>query len=156
MLRQDAGQSQSMAGYRKAKVEVIANPGTKGEVVDWEYHARFEQGGGSNNKDVMKFDKGSGAHQIEFSLTDNTGFDLSFYDDPSEAMWVVQGTHCPTAAGDGDGEIQFVDVKNGRLTVINLNNVAGDLCYALRFNGQPQLLVPPYLYDPIIKNGGGG
>ena len=141
----------------KVVVMVTGSPGTEGRLVDWSYDANFDPGSsGSNNKDTMKFPYKSGAHRIEFSLTDNTGFGLSFYTDATQAMWAVTGTTCPTGAGDAGGEIQYLSVKDGVLTVINKNKDPGDLCYALRFDGQPQLLVPPYVYDPIMNNGGGG
>lgn len=149
-------QHSRMAG--KVDVMVTADPGTGGELVNWTYEAKFHPGsGGSNGKNVMKFAKGSGAHRIDFTLTDNTGYGLAFYDTPEEAMWVATGTSCPPPGpgdGDGGGEIQFLHVKKGVLSVINKNHNPGDLCYALRFDGQPQLLTPPYVYDPIMNNGG--
>ena len=138
-------------------VTVTADRGTDGELIKWSYDAKFHPGSsGSSGKNVMNFPQGSGAHRIDFALTDNSGYGLTFYSDPEQAMWVAVGTACPTQAGDGGGEIQFLHVNKGVLSVINKNHNPGDLCYALRFSGQPQLLVPPYVYDPIMNNGGGG
>lgn len=151
--------SKSLAD-KKTKVKVTADPGTAGRLVDWSYDARFDNGGGSNpSKNVMKFDKDSGSHQIIFTLDDNTGFDLKFYPQPHDAMWVAVGTNCPPpCAGDGGGEILFTCVSQDRdvLTVINRNEAEGDLCYALRFDGKRQLDAPPFVFDPIMTNGGGG
>ena len=141
----------------KVDVMVTADRGTDGELIKWSYQATFGSGsGGSNNKNTMKFPKDSGAHPIDFALTDNTGYGLAFYTDPTKAMWAVAGTTCPTGAGDAGGEIQYLHVKNGVLSIINKNKTAGDICYALRFEGELQLLVPPYVYDPIMQNGGDG
>ncbi len=138
-------------------VTVTADPGTEGRLVDWSYSADFHPGSsGSNSKNVMKFPFGSGAHRVEFALTDNTGFGLSFYTEPTDAMWAVKGTACPTGAGDAGGEIQYLNVQKGVLAVINKNKDTGDLCYALRFDGKAQQSVRPYVYDPIMSNGGGG
>ena len=150
---------------KKVKIKVKADPGTEGRLVDWSYTADFEDGGGSNNDKALKFDKGPGYYRLEFSLDDDTGFDLAFLEEPTEAMWVATGTHCPPpSAGNGGGEIDFELVPVGeKLTVINRNRKAGTLCYDLRFNGKeqanpekPGTFVPPYVFDPIMINGGGG
>lgn len=139
-------------------VMVTAKPGTDGRLVDWSYVAKFHPGSsGSSTKNEMHFPKDSGAHRIEFALTDQTGFGFSFYTDPTEAMWAVKGSACPTSAGHANREIQYLNVKDGVLAIINKNKTRGELCYVLRFEGlpQPQKSVPPYVYDPIMINGGG-
>ncbi len=158
-MRTDMQESQHTLLEKKVKVKVTAKRGTR-ELVDWTYDADFLDGGGSNNKNKMKFDKGSGPHRITFTLVDETGFGLKFYPDATETMWVAAGASCPTQAGDGGGEILFdrKEVKN-ELTVVNRNENAGELYYALRFDGLVQQvgkqLYPPYVYDPIMDNGGG-
>ena len=152
-------------GEKKVKIKVRADPGTDGRLVDWSYEADFENGGGSGNNRELKFDKGPGFYRMEFSLDDDTDFDLAFLEEPTEAMWVATGTHCPPPGpGDGGGEIDFELVPVGKkLTVINRNKNEGTLCYALRFSGmrqanpeKPGTFVPPYVFDPIMINGGGG
>lgn len=155
----------SARGEKKVSVKVTARPGTEGRLVDWSYDADFENGGGTSTKHELKFNEGPGVYRIEFSLVDDTGFDLDFLQVASEAMWVATGTNCPPPGpGNGGGEILFErDPVGNKLTVINQNINEGELCYALRFSGRrqanpekPGALVPPYMFDPIMSNGGGG
>ena len=149
---------------RKTKVTVTASPGSGNELVAWSYSAKFEDGGGSNDKktSTMKFDKGSGAHDVTFVLVDDSGFGLAFEQEPTDALWAAAGTACPTGAGNGGGEILFEKTPVGsKLTITNQNQAAGDVAYALRFSGErranpakPGSFVPPYVYDPIMSNGG--
>lgn len=154
-----------IAMEKKVKVKVTADPGTEGRLIDWSYDADFEGGGGSSNGNEMKFDKGPGYYKIEFSLDDETRFNLDFMEVATDAIWVATGTDCPPAGpGDGGGEILFErDPVGNKLTVINQNINEGMLCYALRFSGirqpnpkEPGTFVPPYVFDPIMNNGGGG
>lgn len=159
------GQGASASREKKVKIKVTADPGTEGRLVDWSYKASFENGGGSSNGKEMKFDRGPGYFKLEFALVDNSGFDLAFLQDVADAMWVATGNVCPPPGpGNGGGQIEFEENPVGnKLTVINLNSSEVTLCYALRFSGtkqadpgQPGAYVPPYVYDPIMINEGGG
>lgn len=96
---------------------------------------------------------------ITFHLNDETGLKLNFYSNAQEAMYVCPAPTCPTAAGNG-GQIQFGDAKKDKLEVVDANT--GDACdlkYALRFDGDPNTAgqeSAPYVYDPELRNGGGG
>ena len=139
---------------KKTKITVTAantNP------VTFSMTANYEDGGGSQDgSNKLKFNQNAGAFTLVLSLVDNSGKHLAFYPNASDAMWVAVGTTCPTAPGNGGGAITFVDVKDGKLTVDNANAIAQDLTFALRFTGDASGTCPPYVYDPVIGNGGVG
>jgi len=108
-------------------------------------------------------------YEVTFDLDDKSGKNLKFYgvgagttpDQPDLAMYCqVDGT-CPPAMGNADGEIDYIDVDPGKLTVMNFNHKACILKYMLRFDGDAFVTpdgksYPPYEYDPDFRNGGGG
>ncbi len=164
-FKDNQGKGPSTVGEKKVSIKVRAKPGTEGRLIDWSYDADFENGGGSSTKRELKFDAGPGVYRIEFSLDDDTDFKLDFLQVATEAIWVATGTNCPPPGpGDGGGEICFErDPVGNKLTIINQNRNKGELCYALRFDGvrqanpeKPGAFVPPYMFDPIMSNGGGG
>lgn len=110
---------------------------------------------------------GPEAYELEFKLHDKSGRNLKFYGTgtpkkPEDAMYVQVGGPCPPAAGNGGGQIKFVDVDDKELEVIDANrDPPCTLKYMLRFDGDPftgpdGTNYPPYQFDPEIRNGGGG
>lgn len=110
------------------------------------------------NSGPIDLPHGPDHYRMEFDLDDKSGRDLEFYDEPADAMYVNVGS-CPTAPGDGGGQINFESVSNGKkkLTIKDFNqDPPRNLHYMLRFDGTSSSSGPPYQYDPEIRNGGGG
>ena len=131
-----------------------------GNEVQFELEWRKE-GDPGRKKGPIDIGKGEPSTPIHFHLRDDTRLNLSFKSDPKEAMW-VNTTGCPpTEAGDA-GQIGFTSSSRNLLKITNAN--AGGECtmyYMLRFDGDAHAgpdgtLQPPYEFDPIIRNGGGG
>lgn len=109
------------------------------------------------NGGPIELSRNSGGHEMMFNLNDHTDFDLQFFNDPNDAIW-VQPDSCPKAKCNEGGQVTPVSVEDGdtQLRATNANSGdAVDLHYALNFNGKASKEGPPYRYDPIIKNGGG-
>lgn len=118
-------------------------------------HRWKESSSNQKKKGKIEIPEGHSQNTIEFHLKDHSGRDLSFKDPAADAMW-VDLAQCPAQAGDG-GQIVFGDRQKKKLTVTDRN--VGEKCtlhYALRFDGDESDDGPPYEYDPIIDNGGGG
>lgn len=100
------------------------------------------------------------ATEIHFHLCDDTGLHLNFMRNFTDVIYVSTGATCPPPRGNQGGQISFVSSSEKLLKVTNANSgSACDLKYALRFNGRdniPGSEKQPYVYDPDLKNGGGG
>lgn len=129
-------------------------------------HAWKRQGEPARRKGKIVIPHGEGDVPIHFHLRNKTDprIHLEFLADPAQAMW-VDTRDCPTGAGNGGGQIRFnshpnpsPDPSHPNQLIVTDDNSGGDLTlhYALRFTGDVVGSGPPYEYDPIIKNGGGG
>ena len=130
-------------------VDVYAHPPGSPEdyTIDWKF-----QGGPSQGNTPIVLPKGSGSHDLTFTLHDNSGKGLAFKPKAEDAMWIGHGKGCPTGKGNGKGQIVHGTVANGTtLTVIDDNSGnPATLHYMLRFDPDPNV------FDPEIRNGGGG
>lgn len=111
-------------------------------------------------KGHIKIGEGQGDVPISFQLHNRTGLDLAFLpvdDGKQEGPFWCAMHDCPTAWGNGDGQIKSIEIlPNDVLRVVDANS--GEPCtlhYALRFR-EPKLASPTYEFDPDIRNGGGG
>lgn len=139
-------------------VDVFADRDGENVVFDHEWR---REGDPVPKKGRIDIGFGDPPTELRFQLHDRTarpgqpGLRLSFVEPAEQAMWVSLG-NCPQQSGNG-GQISFDSVNPQQLRVTDAN--AGDECilhYALRFNGDPAANGPPYVYDPDIRNGGGG
>ncbi len=125
---------------------------------DWEV-----EGNSKKNKGRIDITQGAPPTEIRFQFKDDkTGLHLKFCSPASEAMYVGLAPNCPPPAGNG-GQITYLSRQDKKLDVEDAN--IGPECllkYALRFDGDPNpqgpqdQRTPPYVYDPELKNGGGG
>lgn len=104
---------------------------------------------------------GTAPMEIHFHFNDDdTGLHLNFMRDFDDVIYVSTGKACPPQRGNQGGQITFVSSSPNLLKVRNANSGdAIDLKYALRFNGRDNEHAnehQPYVYDPDLKNGGGG
>jgi len=116
-------------------------------------HAWRRRGAPRRKQGRLEIPKGERDAPIHFLLHDRTKLDLTFKSPECEAIW-VDLDQCPTGAGNG-GQITFESVARNLLRVTDAN--AGGACtlhFALRFDGIPIGVGPPYEYDPEIRNGG--
>ena len=147
MQSEGHGHGRHQVAANKATVRVFANM-VGNDVVfthDWK-----SNGGKAQDPPIVLKNK-SGDWDMAFEFHDATGLGLQFASPADDAMWVKQGSGCPSGKGNG-GHISFGanPTANG-LSVGNDNSGAAcDLHFMLRFtDGQKN-----YEYDPIIKNGG--
>lgn len=141
---------------KKTKVTVKATPLGAAPWVHFAMEADYVDKGGKQEGEKLKFDANAGSFDLSFNLDDKTDLNLAFYPDPADAMWVAVGTAKPTGPGFGNGAIVPVSVSRQKLVVTNANSVAESLNFILRFYGTAKGDFPPYVYDPLIVNGGGG
>lgn len=135
---------------KPVEVNVYAHPaGAPQEyTLDWRFQGEAWQG----NTDIV-LPRGSGSHDITFTLNDNSGKGLRFKSDPAKAMWTRRGNGYPNGKGSGKGQITYKSVSNGGMTLdVNDDNSGSParLRYMLRFDPDPNV------FDPDIRNGGGG
>lgn len=141
------------------KVEVHAelDPTSHKVLFTDEWEASWQNG---KQKGPITVPYGTNATEIHFSLRDDTGLGLNFMRNFADVIYVGTGTACPPPRGNQGGQITFRSSSANLLKVLNANSGnAIDLKYALRFNGQDNLAGgenQPYVYDPDLKNGGGG
>lgn len=132
------------------EVDVYAHPAGSNPAytIDW----RFEGGAGQGNTPI-DLPKGSGSHDLTFTLHDSSGKGLTFKPKPEDAMWTHPGNKCPTGPGNGNGQITNGSVSNGCMTLTVTDDNSGNparLQYMLRFDPSGND------FDPEIRNGGGG
>jgi hypothetical protein len=79
---------------------------------------------------------------------------LKFLTPASEAIWLKEGSGCPTGPFNGK-EFNGSHVSNNgaELTLKNENETTLSYSYALRFKTEGGAIEK---YDPVIENGGGG
>jgi hypothetical protein len=159
MATRTAGPGQAMSRGNPIKVTVIADIDPKTQKVRWNHEWEFE---GKPGKYKGKIDVAEGDWMvpIAFHLRDATGLRLKFYADPAQAMYVGPAPACPPPQGNG-GQIIFPPSAAPHLLRVRDENSGDpiDLKYALRFDGDPNPAggeAAPYVYDPDLKNGGGG
>lgn len=124
---------------------------------DDEWEADWVKG---KQKGEIKVPYGTPPTEIHFNLRDDTGLHLNFMRSFADVIYVSTGSVCPPPRGNQGGQITFVLSSQNLLKVSNANS--GGVCdmkYALRFNGRDNTAGgenQPYVYDPDLKNGGGG
>ena len=101
--------------------------------------------------------KDSGATQFNFTLIDNTGFNVKF----ASLDAADNSTACPPPSGENSQQITGVNIHNNQtpktagFTDNNSNNAAKgpmSVTYAWNFTCNPGATVNQY--DPVITNGG--
>ena len=124
---------------------------------DDEWEADWVNG---KQKGKIEVPYGTPPTEIHFNLRDETRLHLNFMRSFADVIYVSTGSVCPPPRGNQGGQISFVSSHQNLLKVNNANSGAAcDLKYAIRFNGQDNIAGgenQPYVYDPDLKNGGGG
>jgi hypothetical protein len=111
----------------------------------------FEIDGVKAKHAQMKLDKGSGKHELDFMLQDQTGKGLRF--DERDPIWVGEDCPCPPPQGINSDQMTVVDCNGGRLSTVNANSGRErELRYQLNFVADDGSKAD---CDPIIRNGGG-
>ncbi|CAA9495127.1 MAG: hypothetical protein AVDCRST_MAG09-358 [uncultured Sphingomonas sp.] len=133
----------------KVVVTLKARPDGNGGI-DWDDRdCRFvPPGSGRKNGQVLQI-TADGPADITFDLDDRTGRNLRFPETPREAIWLQNGSACPTQPGDADGEFLIRQLGRKKLTITDTNSQNGEFGYALNFEGDGGT----FHFDPIIKNG---
>lgn len=157
-----------LAKGNPVKVDIVAviDPDTH-QVV---FHDTWESdwGKGTSKNQPIIFPQTAQAN-IHFNLSDKTGLQLKFYPyNPPHQMptppadypiYVGTGPECPPPAGLNGGQITILTSASNLLKVFNNNTSQCTLHYALRFSGNDNIAgktQAPYVFDPEIRNGGGG
>lgn len=141
----------------KVEVHACLDRETHKVKFDDEWEADWVNG---KQKGEIKVPYGTPPTEIHFHLRDDTGLHLNFMRSFADVIYVSTGSACPPPRGNQGGQITFVSSSQNLLKVSNANS--GGVCdmkYALRFNGQDNIAGgenQPYVYDPDLKNGGGG
>ena len=150
--RQELREQCSNVRARPVFVDVYAHLDKDGKVKfchDW----RLQENGPSEGNGPIEVPHGTPRSPIHFQLHDDTGLKLKFFDKSEDSIW-ASVDKCPDAKGGG-GQIDYNDSVSGgpNLRVLNSNSEKCELHYALRFKDKNNNL---QLYDPVIRNGGGG
>ncbi len=143
------------------KVTVTADIDPVTKKVRFDHEWEYEGTGGPVKKGQVEVPSGDWMVPIAFHLKDDTGLHLKFYGAPADAFYCSAGTACPPPKGDGGGQIIFPAKASSHLLKVSDANTGPpvDLKYALRFDGDANPAgneTAPYVYDPELKNGGGG
>lgn len=139
-------------GKRPVFVDVYAHKDKDGGVKfchDW----RLQENGPSKGSGAIEVPYGTPRSPIRFQLHDESGRQLKFFQDATEAIW-AEVDKCPGAKGGG-GQIEYPEARSGgnTLKVDNANSADCELHYALRFEDKDGNVV---VYDPVIRDKGGG
>jgi hypothetical protein len=128
---------------KKVKVRATADSGGAVE---------FDIDGVKAQHAMLKLDKDSGQHAIDFELNDHSGRGLMFQtDDP---IWVGENVPCPPEPGVNSGQISVTGCAPETLSTVNANSgKPRELRYQLNFVTADGSKLN---CDPIIQNGGGG
>jgi hypothetical protein len=133
----------------KVVVTLKAEPDGNGGIEWDDSQCRFiPPGSGKKSGQVLQI-TANGPADITFDLDDRTGRNLSFPDAPADAIWLQNGSTCPTQPGDANGEFLIRQLGKKKLTITDTNSQNGEFGYALNFEGDGG----PFHFDPIIKNG---
>jgi hypothetical protein len=133
----------------KVVVRIKAEPGGNGGI-DWDdSNCRFSPPGSGKKKGQVLQITAGGPAEITFDLDDRTGRKLRFPAAAADAIWLQNGSSCPTQPGTAGGEFQVRQLGQKKLTITDANSQNGEFGYALNFEGDGG----PFHFDPIIKNG---
>lgn len=133
-----------MAGQQMVTDKVKVRASLIGGSIDWEVD-------GIKARDAkLKLHKGSGAHELDFRLDDDTGLGLAF--DTNDPIWVGENIPCPPPRGINSDQISVSACSSANLLTVDENSGrARELRYQLNFvtaDGRQEMC------DPIIENGG--
>lgn len=99
----------------------------------------------------LKLEKGSGAHDINFNLQDQTGQGLMF--NQADPIWIDEDAPCPPTPGITTDQLAVTECRPDRLSAIDQNSGrARQLRYQLNFVAADGSKAD---CDPIVDNGGG-
>lgn len=145
------------SGPIKVEIHAELDRTTHKVVFSDEWEATWKNG---KQKGAIEVPYGTPKTPIHFTLRDDTGLQLNFMNNFADVIYVGTDGTCPPPRGNQGGQITFISSVAHLLKVNNANSGAKcDMKYALRFNGQdnvPGAENQPYVYDPDLKNGGGG
>lgn len=150
-----------MKNSKNVEVTVVATIDDHGGV---NFNHSWDDGSGVSNKGPIEFPLGASNNRMKFLLDDQTGLKLQFVGKAEDAVW-FSADGCPTGGPTDDlGQIKDKTVEQDavtahrkKLTLTNVNTEDCTLHYALRFDGNSSgNAKPPYVYDPEIRNRGGG
>ena len=145
MSQQSQSQEMRHSAGTPIIIDVHAEPGPDGPQFDHQW--RFENNP-SPRKGAIEVPDTAGATPMHFHLRDNSGLNLRFLREASEAMWVGRGP-CPQSASK-DPQIEYPHAAAPKLLKVDyLNSEECTLRFALRFDSDSG----PQIYDPEIKNG---
>ena len=160
-MPEETTQQEQLTIGRTIHVDVHAEQDDRGGVYFW-HEWRFENGP-SQGHSKIEVPRGATDTPIHFHLRDHTNYKLRFWDDSEECMW-ISPVRCPDQKMNDCGQITFPDPKTSpKVLKVQDANSGGEmeLNFALSFNGidghphdDPEKWCPPYVYDPIIRNGG--
>lgn len=140
----------------KVEVHACLDPATHKVKFSDEWEADWVVG---KQKGKIEVPYGTPPTEIHFHLRDDTRLHLNFMRSFSDVIYISTGSVCPPPRGNQGGQITFVSSTSNLLKICNNNSSTCDLKYALRFNGRDNVAGgenQPYVYDPDLKNGGGG
>ena len=124
---------------------------------DYSMVANYHDKGGKQDHNILVFDSGAGDFDIDFVLRDVPP-GLMFRSTFAEAFGIAPGTACPAIGAGAAGFSGRVSKDRTTLFLNNKNDKAsaGDYQFALCFDGPDRdAKHPPFVWDPIIRNGGG-
>ena len=124
---------------------------------DYSMVANYHDKGGKQDHNTLVFDSGAGDFDIDFVLRDVPP-GLMFRSTFAEAFGIAPGTACPAIGAGAAGFSGRVSKDRNTLFLNNKNDKAsaGDYQFALCFDGPYRdAKHPPFVWDPIIRNGGG-
>lgn len=156
-MHKDNMSSKAVGNPVKVEVHAAIDRLTKKVTFTDEWEADWANG---KQKGDITVPYGTPPTEIQFHLRDDTGLHLNFMRAFADVIYVGTGDECPPPRGNAGGQISFVSSTPNLLKIINANSGgACNLKYALRFNGQDNAAGSehqPYVFDPDLKNGGGG
>lgn len=124
---------------------------------DYSMVANYHDKGGKQDHNTLVFDSGAGDFDIDFVLRDVPP-GLMFRATFADAFGIAPGTICPAIGAGAPGFSGRVSKDRTTLFLNNKNEKAsaGDYQFVLCFDGPYRdASHPPFVWDPIIRNGGG-
>jgi hypothetical protein len=133
----------------KVKATLKALDHTAKTVSAYEFKGDSHEVKSDGNLDFSKLEDSA---ELELKVRNDTGTELTF---GSPAMYVAEGSVCPTAPGFDNGGVSAAPDPHDKLklTITDTNLVAGTFGYTLRFQDSGGEI---YILDPIIDNSGKG
>jgi len=141
------------------RLKVHAKPGSPDTVRNIRYSLSEDAGGGQGylKGDVIDFDGADWKEPalLQFTIDDDTRYQLKFRAMPQDCFWANKGTRCPTGPGNAETECWGSKLSSNRdtLTVYDRNSNRGRIQYALVMNTNDGDN-PTAIYDPVIENRG--